>query len=873
MAVPEAEAVGAALGDRYAIVEVLGHGSSATVFLAVETRHQRRVALKVLSAAVGETLGVERFQREILTVARLQHPNILPLFDSGTAADRLWYTMPFVASGSLRDRLAREGQMSVAATTQLIREAADALTYAHGQGVIHRDIKPENIMLSAEGHALLADFGLARATEETGPSSTGAGIVVGTPLYMSPEQALGENRVDARADIYALATVAYEMLAGSTPFEGETARLVMTRRVLEPPPSARLRRPDLSKAMDAVLLRALARNPAERYPSAADFAEALGDGQVGGWAGGRMRPRGAGRLVAGTLVLVAIAVIGWRVTRPARPPAPPPTPVVAVLPFKNLGPAGDQYFADGLTEEITSRLAGVAGLRVISRTSADHYRNTTKPLKEIGQELGAAYLLEGSVRWERDSSGPGRVRVTPQLIRVRDDSHLWSETYDAELTRIFVLQAGIAERVTGALDLALQAPELQALSAGGTSDPEAYDYYLRGNDYLGRGYGRATLQAARELYANAVERDPRFALALARLSLAHMQVYWLGYDRTDARLALARAAADSALALVPDLAEGRMALGYYYYRGFRDYPRALEHLEVARRRQPSNELVLAGIAAIERRRGNWDGAIAGFTETLRYNPRSNLRAYDLGSALSMTRRYADAERHLDRAITLAPDWANPYAEKAHLYLAWRGDPDRARAALRQALERMSLAQLGPAILANDQTVSSVLTSDSSFFPALDALTLEGFAGDTLRYYFLKAENARARRRIEAARAYADSARAVLERRNRSAPDDAYHLSWLGLAYAHLDRRAEATRAATRSTELLPIGKDALAGPYLMVTRARVHTMLGEPERAMELLEPLLGIPSPITREALRADPAWAPLREHPRFQKLVADGS
>ncbi|MGH7519427.1 MAG: protein kinase domain-containing protein [Gemmatimonadales bacterium] len=870
MAVPEAEAIGADLGGRYAIVDVLGHGTSATVFLAVDARHQRRVALKVLAAVVGETLGIERFQREILTVARLQHPNILPLFDSGTAAGRLWYTMPFVESGSLRDRLAREPQMSVAATTLLAQEVAEALTYAHGQGVIHRDVKPENIMLSAEGHALLADFGLARAVEdEMGPSTTGAGIVVGTPLYMSPEQALGEGRVDARADVYALATVAYEMLAGATPFEGESARLVMTRRVLEPPPSARLRRPDLPRGVDAVLLRALARNPAERYASAALFAETL----AGGQAGGRIRAqrvRRSWRIAAGAAVLAGAAALGFRFL-PARPPAPPSVPVIAVLPFKNLGQPADQYFADGLTEEITSRLASVAGLRVISRTSADQYRNTTKPLKRIGQELGAAYLLEGSVRWERDSSGPGRVRVTPQLIRVRDDTHLWAETYDAELTRIFTLQAGIAERVTGALDLALQAPERTALSAGGTGDPDAYDYYLRGNEYLTRGYGRTTLQAARELYGKAVERDPGFALALARLSLAHMQVYWLGYDRTDARLALARAAAESALVLVPDLAEGRMALGYYYYRGFRDYPRGLEHFEAARRRQPSNELILAGIAAIERRRGNWDRAITGFAEVVRYDPRSNLRAYDLGSALSMTRRYAEAERQLDRAIALAPDWANPYAEKAQMYLAWRGDLARSRAVLRQALERMTLAQLGPAILANDQTVSSVLTSDSTFFPALDALTLEGFAGDTLRYYGLKAENARFRGRAALERSYADSARSLLEHRLRSAPDDAYNLSWLGLAYAHLNRRAEATRAVSRSTELLPISKDALAGPYITVTRARVHMMVGEPDRAIELLEPLLGIPSPITREALRADPAWAPLREHPRFRTLVAD--
>ncbi|HEU5169871.1 MAG TPA: protein kinase [Gemmatimonadales bacterium] len=874
MATLETDRIAAAIGDRYAIEDVLGHGSSATVFLALDRRHHRRVALKVLSAAVGENLGVERFQREILTVARLQHPNILPLFDSGVAAGRLWYTMPFVRTGSLRDRLERQGPLSVDEAVQLASELGDALTYAHTQGVIHRDIKPENIMFSPDGHALLADFGLARAIDDAAePAVTGAGIVVGTPLYMSPEQASGEGPVDARSDICALGAVVFEALTGRPPFEGTSARIVMTRRLLEPPPSARALRPDLPKPVDLALLRAMARRPEERFGSASEFGAALAGGRTDGPTAGRPASRRRLLLIAaGTAVTALLGLIALVRFWPSGGRAVGSSvPVLAVLPFKNLGPAEDQYFADGLTEEITSRLAGLSGLRVISRTSADQYRNTTKTLRQIGGELGAAYVLEGSVRWERTPGEPGRIRVTPQLIRTADDGHLWTDRYDAELGRVFEVQTEIAEQVTAALNVALGTPERNALAAGGTTNAEAYDYYLRANDYLSRGYGQGTLTTARELYEQAVARDPRFALALARLSLAHMQTYWLGYERTDARLALAKAAADSALALVPDLAEGRMALGYYQYRGFRDYDRALEHFNVARRRQPSNELVLAGIAAVERRRGNWDRAIAGFEEALRYDPRSNLRAYDLGSALSMTHRYPEAERQLDRAIALAPDWANPYAEKAQLYLAWRGDLARARATFGQALDRMGLAQLGPAIQANDQTVSSALTSDSAFFPALDALTLEGFAGDTLRYHFLKAEGARFRGRTATERAYADSARVILERRLRAAPDDAYHMSWLALAYAYLGRRAEATRAAQRSAELLPIARDALAGPYVVVAQARVHMMVGDPERAVELLEPLLRIPSPITREALRADPAWAPLRQHPRFQQLVAE--
>ena len=868
MAVSEAELIGAELADRYTILDVLGHGSSATVFLATDRRHQRRVALKVLSAAAGETLGVERFQREILTVARLQHHNILPLFDSGTAAGRLWYTMPFVESGSLRDRLTRERQLSLLATNQLIREVAEALAYAHAHGLIHRDIKPENIMLSAEGHALLADFGLARALEdEMGPSSTGAGIVVGTPLYMSPEQVLGDSRLDARADIYALATVAYELLTGATPFEGENARQVMTRRVVEAPPSARLRRPDLPRNVDAVLLKALARNPAERYPTATGFAEALATGDASaagrgpGIAGGR-------RLVAAAVGIVVLAAAAtWYLV--SRRPAGSTVPVVAVLPFKNLGPADDQYFADGLTEEITSRLATVPGLRVISRTSADQYRNSDKKLRRIGAELGASHVLEGSVRWERAGAGAGRLRVTPQLIRVADDGHLWAERYDAEPVKAFEVQTRIAEQVTTALNVALGNAERSAIAVGGTTDAEAYDLYLRGNDYLARGYGQTTLASARQLYEQAVQRDPRFALAFARLASAHIQAYWFGHERTPARLAQAKALAESAAVLAPDLPEAHSALGYYYYRGFRDYERALSHFEAARRRQSGTAELAAAIASVERRRGNWDAAIAGFRDALRYDPRSNIRAFDLGSTLNLVRRFAEAEAALDRAMSLAPDWPQPYVEKAQLHLASRGDLAAARRAVGEALSRTGIGQLGPSLASNDQTISSLVTSDTSFSPILDALTLAQFTGDTIRYYFIKAEHAGFRHRRAQETAYADSLRRVLEARLRDDPDAPYLLSWLGIADALLGRRAEAVRAAERSAELLPPSRDALAGPYVSAALARTYMLAGMPDQAVATLAPLLDIPSPITRKALAADPLWEALRPNPRFQALL----
>ncbi|HET8622848.1 MAG TPA: hypothetical protein VFM14_04750, partial [Gemmatimonadales bacterium] len=397
--------------------------------------------------------------------------------------------------------------------------------------------------------------------------------------------------------------------------------------------------------------------------------------------------------------------------------------------------------------------------------------------------------------------------------------------------------------MTAALNVALGTPERTAIAVGGTADAEAYDLYLRGNDYLTRGYGQTTLASARQLYEQAVERDPRFALAFARLANAHIQTYWFGHDRTPARLAKAKAAAESAAVLAPQLPEAHIALGNYYYRGFRDYERALRHFEAARRQRSGTAELAAAIAAVERRRGNWDAAIAGFRDALRYDPRSNIRAFDLGSTLDLVRQFDEAEPVLDRAISLAPDWPQPYAEKAQLFVASRGDLVAARRAIEDALSRTGIGQLGPSLASNDQTISSLITSDTAFTPIIDALTLPQFTGDTVRYYFIKAEHAGFRHRRAQERAYADSLRRVLEGRLPTDSDGAYHLSWLGIAYALLGRPADAVRAAERSVQLLPPSRDALAGPYVVAALARTYMLAGMPDRATATLAPLLEIPS------------------------------
>jgi serine/threonine-protein kinase len=877
-------ALAEALAGRYVIEREIGRGAAAVVYLAQDLRHGRRVALKVLHSELGAALGVERFLREIRTQARLQHPHILPLFDSGSAAGRLFCTMPYLEGGSLRDRLRQERQLPVETVAQMVTEVASALTYAHALGVIHRDIKPENILVSGSGHALLTDFGIAYAIEDGSGHDrakriTESGITLGTPTYMSPEQSVGDAAVDSRSDIYSLAVVVYEMLAGAPPFTGPNPRAIMARRLMAGPPPLTGVRPDLPPAVEPAIVRALARQPADRFETAADFAvtlcgrgeEPLPEPEEPEPPSPRSWRRYAAAAALAIPLLIGAVVGAQRVLRKDQSPAAAPAGqrMLVVLPFRNLGDSADAYFADGLTEELTSRLASLSGLRVISRTSAEQYRASGRPLKEIGAELGAGYVLEGSVHLDRGSTGASRVRVRPRLISVANDSQLWSEPYEVELTEVFRVQTDIAERVSRSLDLALRAPEREALANVGTRDPVAYDFYLRGNDYLGRSNQQADLASAASLFTQAVQADPGFAAAWAKLARCHTQIHWHHYDRTDARLALAKAALDSAVRLAPELPETRTAMGFYRYWGFLDYEGAIREFEASLRLQPSNSDLLQAIGYVERRRGRWEKSLGRFVEALRYDPRSGQRSFDVGDNYLSLHLFPEADHYLDRAMALSPDWSNPYIYRAWLQVVWRGDLARGRELMAQGLARIEPGRFAAGLQTGDRISASLVTADSTFWSMLDGLSLATFAGDTVRYHLLKAETAAFRRRAAAERAHGDSARALIQQRLRPMPDDAKTLATLALAYMHLGRHAEAIRAGERAAALLPVEEDAVSGPFVLAYLARVYAVAGRDDKATEVLERLMGTDSWITPAELRADPIWEPLREYPAFRKLA----
>jgi serine/threonine-protein kinase len=530
----------------------------ATVYLAEDLKHHRQVAVKVLRPELAAAIGPERFLREIDIAAGLTHPHIVMLIDSGEADGFLYYVMPYIEGESLRDRLVREKQLPVQEALQIAREIAAALSHAHGHDLIHRDIKPENILLS-DGEAVVTDFGIARAIREAGREKlTGTGVSIGTPGYMSPEQAAGSTDLDGRTDVYSLACVLYEMLAGEVPFTGPTAASVAHQHLTAHPSPVTDRRSTAPAEVGQALEMALAKTPADRYATAGQFAEVLAALQTGSRAAGRsVARRGTRWRSAVAFVAIAILATVGAYTIVSRSVGAPEAsvaaeiPRLAVLPFDNLGIPEDDYFADGMTDEIMSR----------------------KPLREIGRELGVDYVLAGTIRTDRAPGATGLVRVTPQLIRVSDDAHLWTDRYTAALEpgQIFRVQAEIAEEVAGALDVTLLEPERRRMAATPTDNMEAYEFYLRGNEYYNRSFEEQDLQAAAEMFQRAVDLDPDFALGFARLSTVHSVIWWFFYDRTIQRLAMAKEAVDEALRLDPDLREAHEALGWFHYWSNVDY--------------------------------------------------------------------------------------------------------------------------------------------------------------------------------------------------------------------------------------------------------------------------------------------------------------
>jgi eukaryotic-like serine/threonine-protein kinase len=878
----------ATLGNAYILERELGGGGMSRVFIAEDTSLGRKVVVKVLLPDLAATVNIERFRREIQLAAKLQHPHIVPVLSAGISEGLPYYMMPFIEGESLRARLSRSGELPVHDAARILRDVLSALSYAHEHGVVHRDIKPDNVLLTGN-HAVVADFGVAKALSAStnpGSSLTSLGVALGTPAYMSPEQAAADPSTDHRADLYGVGAMAYEMLTGQQVFSARSPQAMLAAHATQKPESIDARRPSVPRELSSLIMRSLEKHAADRPQSAAEMLSELEAAITPSGATtphiGAITPRRADRsdkrgtfmamTAAAVLLLLASSTVYWRShrTSDATPPVlADSTPSLAVLPFENLGNKDDAYFADGMTDEISSKLGSVGGLTVIGRQSAKSYANTTKPPQQIGKELGASYLLTGTVRWDRSRNGRNLVKITPVLLRSSSGAEIWSEPYQAEATNVFDIQGKVAEHVAEAMRVKLSRSDKTQLSARPTEDAQAYDYFLRGkilstvtatkpSDYI----------RAAAFLQRAVERDPKFALAYAYLGNAHLNAFWFQADDSPHRLAMAQAAIDTALALDPKLPAGHMARAMYYYRAKLEYTKALETLLLAEKISPNDPDVLYLKGLIERRQGKWDEAIRDQERSAQLDPRNVRYALDLCETLMISRHYNEGRRVCERIIPLAPDRLGGYADLSSLILVSTGDVNKAVAVLKEAKRQVDPDQWKRAVLGLEWPA----LTDPEFRHDMEKALSAKEDQNRMSFLLLSLTFSVYTKNKPAQLAYADSLIAEAPKAMRGNFLDATLHSFLGEAYAAKGDKQRSLEEGRLSLENTPLAADAIGSSNNLLTIASSAVLAGSYDEAITYLEQLLAIPSYVSVPELRVDPWFDPLRKDPRFQKLVSAG-
>jgi eukaryotic-like serine/threonine-protein kinase len=884
------------LSGSYALERELGRGGMATVFLASDLKHDRPVALKVLHPELAQSVGPERFLREIKLAARLQHPHILTMLDSGETAGRLWFTMPFVEGESLRDRLRRERQLPVEDALRIAREAAQALQYAHTHGVIHRDIKPENLMLTDDGNTLVADFGIAKGLQAGGPADAGlteTGMVVGTPVYMSPEQAAGDKGLDARTDIYSLAAVLYEMLAGEPPFTGATMQAMLVRRLTEPPPSARAVRPNVPESADQAIRKSLSPVAADRFGTMAQLAQALQAAATTTSSAPtvvaaptpaaaapaatmptaeapvrrRKVPVAASALMVGILIGLGV-LFAWRRSVGHVAPAEGGAARIVVLPFENLGDSSDAYFASGVSDAVRGKLTELSQLQVIARGSSVQYAGSTRTPGQIAADLGVQYLLTGTVRWAKNADGTSRVQVSPELVQVSGEgaaASKWQQSFEAPISDVFKVQADIAGQVAQAMRVALPGAVQERLAEVPTHNPAAYDALLRARAAVNYGANNAPADLRRAIahYEEAVRLDSTYADAWAEMA-TYLTLLYANSTPNPATAKRARAAAERAIAINPQLAAGHRALGQYYLFIEADPARAAPEVESAANAAPGDGGVLSLRATVARSRGRFEEALGYARQAYALDPRSAGRAGSVAYVLHWLRRPAEARPLVERALALTP--ANPTAVERLVMIALsEGDLARARQVVARATE-VAPADLA-AYLAVYYDLGWVL--DDAGQRLVLSLGPEAFDDDPASIAIVRAQLYGWRGDRDASRAWGDSAQRHFAQQLRDAPKDPQRHVLRGLALAYAGRRDEAVAEGERGVALLPMERDAETAPYLMHQLARIYVRTGQPDKALDELEKVMAVPYFLTAAWLRIDPEFAPLRSNPRFRKMA----
>jgi TolB-like protein/Tfp pilus assembly protein PilF/tRNA A-37 threonylcarbamoyl transferase component Bud32 len=873
---------GSIFAGRYEIIEELGEGGMGKVYRVEDKKIHEEVALKLIRSEIAaDKKTIERFGNELKYARKIAHRTVCKMYDLGEEGRTRYITMEYVPGENLRNMIRMMGQMSTGQVISIGKQVCEGLVEAHRLGVIHRDLKSSNIMIDKNGQPRIMDFGIARSIKSEG--ITERGMMVGTPEYISPEQVDG-NKADERSDIYSLGVIMYEMATGMVPFSGKSSLSIALKHKTQAPADPRRLNPQIPKDLSLVILKCMEKERESRYQSAEELLSELEklekavpfvEREVPAIKPTTLKdvlvtPKKHWVLIAALFTVIIMAGVSFLLFRKEEP-APPSSQqkMLVVIPFENLGPPEDEYFADGLTEEITSRLAALHGLGVISRTSSFQYKNTEKTIKQIGEELGVDYVLEGTVRWDRGPDGKGRVRVIPQLIRVSDDTHFWSERYDSVIEDIFSVQSEIAEQVIKQLDITVLEPEREALFDKPTEDLEAYDYYLRAikqftNAWLSQ--EAKEYEKTFELLDKAVERDPKFTLAFIYRAIINRNMYTVGVDRSDERLQKVKDDIDRALEIDPDLPEAQLQLAQYYVVALQDYEQALQILESVQRARPNISPYHLGY--YQMRLGKWEQGLQNLERAFKLNPRSFDTAHMLGRYYAWIGKYDKSEQWFDRALSIYPNLYYSKLGLARLPLLSEGDTKQAR---------ILLEKLRPHVL-TDYNLFYLNLYERNYQEALDLIANSPYEVFQEAHFYIPKDLAYAM--VYSAmgdntmmKTHADAVRIQLENAIEERPEDTRLYAALGLAYAFLGQKENAVREGNRAVNLYPISKDAFEGTQYILKLAMIYTVVGEFEDAVNQLVYLLSIPcgNVVSVPILRLDPIWDPLRNHPRFQQLLEE--
>ena len=864
------------LGD-YELLEEVGRGGQGVVFRARQKSLNRAVALKIISLGQwASEVHLKRFRREAEAAASLDHPGVVPIYDVGERDGSCYFSMKFVEGGQL-DEVVRRTPMPIRQAVELIAKVARTVHYAHEHGILHRDIKPGNILLDGAGEPHLTDFGLARLLDAQS-SVTRTIDVLGTPSYMAPEQAAGEiTKLSKATDVYGLGAVLYQLLTGQPPFAGgttyETIRLL---RDTEPRPPHVLK-PKIDRELSTICLKCLEKDPKRRYSSALALAEDLEHWlkhepiqakRSGFFTHTRkwVRRKPATAALMASLVALA-AVMGWNVWesvlfRPA------PEKSIAVLPFENLSNEEENaYFAYGVQDEVLTDLARIADLKVISRASVMPYKSgVSRNLREIARQLGVANVVEGTVR-----RAGNRVRVNAQLVDARSDRQLWAQTYDRELADVFAIQSDIAKAIADELQAKLSPNEVSAIERPPTSDVAAFNLYAHARSVLAIRNARKDLLEAADLLTQAVTQDPSFFQAYCQLAHTHDRIYFLGYDHTPARLAMAEAAIQSAFRLRPGAGEAHLARAQNLYRGHLEYDAALAELDVAAKTLPNDTGVFELKGYIQRRQGKQEEAVRSLERAIELDPRNTFTLQQIGLSYHHLRRYAEEKSVLDRALAVETNDVDTKVARAFVDFHWKADTRQ----LHQTLD--SIRATNPAAtqsIADGLLVCALAERDpiAAKNAAIAAGSNPPFTDEAVNFSrpFVEGVIAHMAKNENIARLAFTAARAEQEKIVQAQPNYGPPLCVLGLIDAALGQKEEALREVRQAVALLPVEKDAINGVVMIKYLAMTAAWVGDNDLACEQLAMAIRPPSRLTYGQLKLLPFWDPLRGNPRFEKIVA---